>query len=450
MCFDIFEDGEKMSKPIVAIVGRPNVGKSTLFNRLVGGRTAIVEDTAGVTRDRIYQDTDWTDRIFTLIDTGGMDFISKDDTILGQVRKQVQMAVQEADVIIFLVDGRVGLTSDDAKLAEMLRRSQKPVILVVNKIEDYSKPDSIYDFYSLGLGEPLPISAAHGMNTGDLLDNVVSAFPSQQEEEENPDTIKIAFVGRPNVGKSSLVNVILGHDRSIVSQIPGTTRDAIDTPFENNGQKYILIDTAGMRRKRSIDENTERYSVIRALRAIDRCDVALLVIDAITGLTEQDKRIAGYIRESGKGTVLVVNKWDLVEKDGKTINKYEKTIRSGLAFMQYVPLIFVSALTKQRVNKILELVEYVADQQSRRISTSVLNEVISEAIQLTPPPTDKGRRLKVIYCTQPGIKPPTFVFFVNDPELMHFSYRRHLENVIRENFGFEGSPLRFVIKRREG
>lgn len=438
-----------MSKPIVAIVGRPNVGKSTLFNRLVGGRTAIVEDTPGVTRDRIYRDAEWLGRTFTLIDTGGIDFTSKEDTILGQVRKQANLAMQEADVILFVVDGRSGVTSDDENLADMLRRANKPVILVVNKIEDFKKKEGLYDFYAFGLGEPVPVSAANGMNIGDLLDMVAGFLPKNAEEEGEPDVIKIAVVGRPNVGKSSLANVILGQERSIVSNVPGTTRDALDTPFIKEGQRYILIDTAGMRKRGSIDESTERYSVIRALRAIDRCDVALLVIDATAGATEQDTKIAGYIQDSGKGTILVINKWDLVEKDEKTMKKFEEKVRFELGFMQYAPTLFVSALTRQRVVKITELVKFVAEQQTHRINTSVLNEVINEAVQLTPPPTDKGRRLKILYSTQVGIKPPQFVFFVNNPELMHFSYLRYLENTLRKNFGFEGTPLRLTVKRRD-
>lgn len=439
-----------MSKPIVAIVGRPNVGKSTLFNRLVGGRTAIVEDTPGVTRDRIYRDSEWLNRAYTLIDTGGIDFLSKDETILGQVRKQAQLAIREADVILFLVDGRSGLTSDDENLAELLRRAHKKVIPVINKIEDFTKKEELYDFYRLGLGEPIPVSAAHGMNIGDLLDVMIGHFPPRDDDEGEPDIIKIAVVGRPNVGKSSLVNIILGQERVIVSDVPGTTRDAIDTPFTRENQRYILIDTAGMRRRGNIEEPTERYSVIRALRAVDRSDVVLLVIDGVEGVTEQDKKIAGYVHEAGKGAVIVINKWDLVEKDEKTMHKYETAIRGELGFMQYAPTIFVSALTRQRVVKIIDLVNFVSEQQTHRISTSVLNEVVSEAAQLNPPPSDKGKRLKILYCTQVGIKPPHFVLFVNEPELMHFSYQRYLENVFRENFGFEGTPIRISVRKREG
>lgn len=438
-----------MSKPIVAIVGRPNVGKSTLFNRLVGGMTAIVEDTPGVTRDRIYRSTEWLGRSFTIIDTGGIDWSTGPDTIAGMVKKQAEIAITEADVILFVVDGRSGLTADDENVAEMLRRTNKQVVLAVNKIEDFKRENELYEFYRLGLGDPIPISAAHGLNVGDLLDEVISRFPPQNAADQEADVIKIAVVGRPNVGKSSLVNVLLGQERVIVSNIPGTTRDAVDTPFEKDGQQYILIDTAGMRRRSNIEESMERYSVIRALRAINRCDVALMVIDGTEGVTEQDKKIAGYVHESGKASIVVVNKWDIVEKDDKTMHKYEKNIRSELGFMQYAPTIFVSALTRQRVPKIIELVNFVAEQQAHRVNTSVLNEVISDAVEINPPPADKGKRVKLLYSTQAGIKPPHFIFFVNDPELLHFSYKRYLENVIRKNFGFEGSPIRFTVRKRE-
>ena len=439
-----------MSKPIVAIVGRPNVGKSTLFNRLTGGLVAIVEDTPGVTRDRLYRDAEWLGKSFTVVDTGGIDFTTESSSILGQVRKQAQLAIEEADVILFVVDGRAGVTSDDENVAEMLRKTNKPVILIVNKIEQFKGNETIYEFYQLGLGDPVPISAAHGMNIGDLLDEVVSHFKDIPTDDYEPDVIKIAVVGRPNVGKSSLVNVILGEERVIVSEIAGTTRDAIDTPFLKEGQRYTIIDTAGMRRKGKIEEATERYSVIRSLRAVDRSDVCLLVLDGAEGVTEQDKRIAGYIHEAGKASIIVINKWDLVEKDEKTMHKYEKNIRSELGFMQYAPTIFVSALTKQRVIKIIDLVNFVAEQHAHRINTSVLNEVITDAVQLNPPPADKGKRLKILFSTQAGIKPPNFIFFVNEPELMHFSYLRYLENKIRENFGFEGTPIRITVRKREG
>lgn len=437
-------------KPVVTVVGRPNVGKSTLFNRLIGGRHAIVEDHPGVTRDRLYRDCEWVGKYFTLVDTGGIDFIEKNDSILAQVRKQAQIAIDQADVILLLVDGRTGVTTADENLGEILRRSQKPVILVVNKVEDFKQNDKIYEFYQLGLGDPVAISASHGLNVGDLLDKVVSYFKDIDTEEYEPDIIKMSVVGRPNVGKSSLVNVILGQERVIVSNVAGTTRDAIDTPFERENQRYTLIDTAGMRRKKNINESTEHYSVIRALRAIDRSDVVLILIDGSAGVTEQDKRIAGYVHEAGKGVIIIVNKWDLVEKDEKTMTKYEQKIRVELGFMQYAPTLFVSALTKQRVPKIIELVNFVAEQQTRRITTSVLNEVISEAVQLTPPPSDKGKRLKILYVTQIGVKPPHFVIFVNEPQLLHFSYRRHLENVLRDNFGFQGTPIVLTTKKRDG
>lgn len=434
-------------KPIVAIVGRPNVGKSTLFNRLTHTKLAIVEDTPGVTRDRLYQDAEWNGKSFTLIDTGGIEMASQ-DSMLNLVKKQAQVAIEEADLILFVADGKTGITIDDEEVAQMLRKTKKPVLLVVNKIENYDHPEQIYDFYQLGLGEPFAISASHGMNTGDLLDAVTDLLGDVEEDDYDPDVIKIAVVGRPNVGKSSLTNAILGKERSIVSDIPGTTRDAIDSPFSIDGQDYVIIDTAGMRRKNKILDTTERYSVIRSLRSVDRADVVLMVINAEEGLLEQDKRIVGYAHEQGKGIVLVVNKWDLIEKDDKTYTTFEKKIRSELLFLQYAPMIFVSAQTKQRVNKIIEVVNFVAEQQNLRISTSVLNEIIRDAVQLNPAPTDKGRRLKILYATQSGVKPPTFVLFVNEPEIMHFSYERYLENKIRENFGFEGTSIKFVVKKR--
>ncbi|MDD2212567.1 MAG: ribosome biogenesis GTPase Der [Clostridia bacterium] len=438
-----------MGKPIVAILGRPNVGKSTLFNRLTGGRVAIVEDTPGVTRDRLYRDAEWGGRIFTLVDTGGLDFTDREESLGGRVRQQVQIALEEADLLLFIVDARTGLTAQDELIANLLRKTQKPVLLIVNKVEQFKNNLEFYEFYQLGLGEPLPISAAHGLNTGDLLDLLVSQFKDSAEDEEELDLIKIAVVGRPNVGKSSLVNVILGEERVIVSDLPGTTRDAIDSLFQKEGQHYLLIDTAGMRRKGNIEENTERYSVIRALRAVDRSDLVLIVLDAVEGVTEQDQRIAGYVHEAGKGVIIVINKWDLVAKDEQTIERFREKIRTQLAFMTYAPMIFVSALTKQRVIKIIELVDFVADQQCHRVSTSVLNEVLSEAVQLTPPPSYKGKKLKVLYSTQAGVKPPHFILFVNDPNLLHFSYLRYLENKLRENFGFEGTPIRITIKKRE-
>ena len=435
-------------KPIVAIVGRPNVGKSTLFNRLTRTHLAIVEDYPGVTRDRLYQDAEWNNQKFTLIDTGGIE-VSSEDTILSRVRKQAQVAMEDADVIIFMCDIKAGVTSEDMEIAQMLRRTKKEVLLAVNKVENFDRLDDIYEFYQLGLGEIYPISASHGMNTGDLLDKLVEVVGKFDDEEYEPDVIKIAVVGRPNVGKSSLTNAILGQERSIVSNIPGTTRDAIDTPFERNGQQYVIIDTAGMRRKSKVAETTtERYSVIRSLRAVDRSDAVLMVINAEEGLIEQDKKIVGYAHEQGKAIILVVNKWDLIEKDDKTSSRMEKEIRSELLFLQYAPMVFVSAQTKQRVNKILDMINFAVEQNSTRISTSVLNEIVRDAVQLNPPPSDKGKRLKIFYATQSDVKPPTFVFFVNDPEIMHFSYERFLENKIRENFGFEGTPIRFVVKKR--
>lgn len=439
-----------MAKPIVAIVGRPNVGKSTLFNRIAGGMIAIVEDTPGVTRDRLYSDAEWLGRKFTLVDTGGIEFNVEENSLATLMKRQAELAMREADVIVLVVDLKAGITPDDAAVSQALRRSKTPVVLAVNKVENFRNAASdLYEFYNLGLGDPMPVSAVHGMNTGDLLDKVISFFPPQDEEEDDPDIIKIAVIGRPNVGKSSLVNSILGQNRVIVSNIPGTTRDAIDTPFEREGKSYILIDTAGMRRKGKIDEPTERYSVVRALRAVDRSDVVLMLIDAVEGVTEQDKKIAGYAHEAGKGIVLVINKWDLVEKDEKTMNKFERNIRDELGFMAYAPTLFISALTRQRVPKVLELVDFVAEQNAMRISTSTLNSQVREWVSITPPPTDKGRRMKILFATQAAVKPPTFVFFVNDTELMHFSYRRHLENQLRKNFGFEGSPIRMVIRQRD-
>ena len=436
-----------MSKPIVAILGRPNVGKSTLFNRIVGGRVAIVEDTPGVTRDRLYMDAEWSGHHFTLVDTGGLDF-QEDSEITGHVRTQVELAIREADAVLLLVDARAGLNPDDLEVAAVVRRANKPAVLVANKVENFDSPDKIYDFFQLGLGDPVPVSAAEGLNTGDMLDRLVEILPQEQLLEDSPDTIKIAVIGRPNVGKSSLVNSLLGKERVIVSSVPGTTRDAIDTTFERDGKSYMLIDTAGIRRRSRVDRGTEKYSVIRSLRAIDRCDVVLVIIDAVEGVTEQDKRIAGYAHEAGRGSVVVVNKWDLVEKDDKTMKRHTEKIRQELAFMPYAPLLFTSALTGQRVLKVLELVDFVAEKHATRITTAQLNVLLREATQQNPPPTDKGRRLKILYATQSGVKPPRFVLFVNDPELMHFSYQRYIENQLRAAYGFEGTPLRFSLRRR--
>lgn len=438
-----------MAKPIVAIVGRPNVGKSTLFNRLVQGRIAIVQDQPGVTRDRLYYDAEWLNREFTLVDTGGLEFDDRDH-FTAHIRRQAQIAIEEADVILFVVDARAGVHPTDHEVASVLRRTDKPVILVANKVETFdTNKINYYDFYELGLGDPLPVSAAEGMNTGDLLDQVVAMLPEDTEEDYPEDTIKIAIIGRPNVGKSTLYNTILGEERVIVSDIPGTTRDAIDTYIERDGKHYLLIDTAGMRRRGRIDEPTERYSVIRALRAVDRSEVVLMVLDATEGVTEQDQRIVGYAEEQGKAIVLVVNKWDLIEKDDKTMNRYNQDIRDALAFVQYAPIIYISALTGKRVHRILELVDYVAEQHNLRISTSNVNKLLREAVMQNQPPSDKGRRLKILYGMQTAVQPPTFVLFVNDPELMHFSYLRYLENYVRSAYGFEGTPLRFILRKRD-
>lgn len=440
-----------MPKPIVAIVGRPNVGKSTLFNRIAGGGAmlAIVEDKPGVTRDRLYRDAEWLGREFTLVDTGGVEFRNVADPINKGVHLQAKLAIEEADVILFVLDAREGMTPVDEEVSRVLRASGKPVIMVANKVEDFTATHDIFEFYKLGLGEPVMVSAAHGKNIGDLLDRVNELLPKTGIDAElDEDIIKIAVIGRPNVGKSSIVNAVLGEERVIVSDIPGTTRDAIDTYFEQGEQGFLLIDTAGMRKKGKIDEPTERYSVIRSLRAVDRAEVVLMVIDASEGITEQDKKIAGYAHEGGKGIVIVVNKWDLVEKDDKTMLRFTEDIREELGFMQYAPAVFVSALTKKRIPKILELVSYVAEQHSMRISTSRLNELIQEAVRLNPPPTDKGRRLKLLYSTQAAVKPPTFILFVNEPELLHFSYLRYLENQLRSSFGFEGTPIRFFVRKR--
>jgi len=441
-----------MSKPIVAIVGRENVGKSTLFNRIIGARHAIVENTPGVTRDRLYRDAEWLDREFTVIDTGGIKFNSPDGLIFGKVKQQAELAIEEARVIIFVVDMQTGLTADDEDVAGLLRRSGKPVVVAVNKADDFTDADKllpVYDFYRLGLGEPIAISASHALNIGDLLDVVVAHFPPSGESENEGDRINIAFIGRPNVGKSSLVNRLLGQERVIVSEIPGTTRDAIDTVLVKDGQEYVIIDTAGMRRKGRINEPTEHYSVSRALNAIERSDVAVLVIDASAGIIEMDKKIAGLAHEAGKGLLIVVNKWDLPEKETNTMVKFEKEIKEELAFAGYALTLFVSAKTGQRCDKILPLVDFISEQHSRRLSTAGLNEVLREAVAITPPPTDKGRRLKVLYATQVGVKPPKIVIFLNDPEIMHFSYARYLENKIREAFGFAGTPISLIWRKRE-
>lgn len=436
-----------MAKPLVAIVGRPNVGKSTLFNKLIGKRIAIVEDTPGVTRDRIYGDATWLNYSFSLVDTGGIEPV-KDDIISTQMRRQAELAIETADVIIFLVDGREGITAADRDVADMLRRSHKPVVLAVNKIDHKKFEDAVYDFYELGIGNPITISGEQALGLGDLLDEVCSYFEVADPSWES-DAINVAVVGKPNVGKSSLVNALLGSERTIVSNIPGTTRDAIDTPFSYGDKDYVLVDTAGIRRKRSIeDESIERYSVIRSLGAIRRADVALIVIDAEQGLSEQDVKIAGYVHEEGKASVLIVNKWDKIEKETNTMNEFKKKFAVDLAFMDYVPMLFISALEGQRVNKVMEMAEYAYEQNCRRISTGVLNDILAEAMMMTEPPSDKGRRLKIYYATQVSTKPPTFVLFVNDPDLMHFSYKRYLENYFRKSFGLTATPLRILIRKR--
>lgn len=437
-----------MIKPIVAIVGRPNVGKSTLFNRLTETRLAIVEDTPGVTRDRLYGECEWLNKEFLLVDTGGIE-VGSQDIIRRQMRKQAEVAIEEADLIIFLVDGREGLTSADEEVAEILRRSNRPVLLVVNKIDNVEQANNIYEFYQLGLGDPNWISANHGINIGDLLDKVLDNLKDLPIEEYEEEVIKIAFIGRPNVGKSSLVNAILGEERVIVSDIPGTTRDAIDTLFTKDDKKYVLIDTAGMRKKSKIETSSiERYSVLRSLRAIDRADVCLMIIDATEGVTEQDKKIAGYAHEAGKAIVIVVNKWDLIEKDNATFNDFRKKIKVELPFMNYAETLFVSALTKQRVNRITEFIDRAYEAYTRKLSTSVINEVINEAISLHQPPSERGVRLKVYYVVQSAIKPPTFIVFVNKPEIMHFSFQRYIENQIRDSFDFSGTPIKFHIRKK--
>ena len=436
-----------MGKPIVAIVGRPNVGKSTLFNIFANSRISIVEDTPGVTRDRLYADTEWLDNEFMMVDTGGIEIMNT-DKIAVSIRQQAQIAIAEADVILFVCDARAGITHEDAEVAKMLRQSKKPIVLAINKADSPKQEMEIFEFYNLGIGEPIPVSAANHLGLGDLLDAVVEKFPetSAYGEDGNEDEIKVALIGRPNVGKSSIFNTLVGEERSIVSDVAGTTRDAIDTPVIREGQKFLFIDTAGMRRKARIDEPIEKYSIIRSLRAVDRSDVVLMVIDAIDGVTEQDKKIAGYAHEAGKGIVLVVNKWDLYDKDNTSTLRYTENLRRELVFMQYAPVVFVSAMTKQRIHRLPEVIHYVAEQNAMRISTSVLNQVVEDAIAINPPPTEKGQRLKILYATQVKIKPPTFVIFVNKPEIMHFSYQRYLENKLREAFGFEGTPLQMIIR----
>lgn len=442
-------EGDRMSKPVVAIVGRPNVGKSTLFNVLAGERISIVQDTPGVTRDRIYAEVSWLDYNFTLIDTGGIEPDSG-DIILSQMREQAQIAIDTADVIIFITDVRQGLVDADQKVADMLRRSKKPVILAVNKVDDFKKymPD-VYEFYNLGIGDPVPVSAASRLGIGDLLDEVAKHFTQEMLEEAEDDRPRIAIVGKPNVGKSSLINRLTGENRVIVSDIAGTTRDAIDTDIKYNGKEYVFIDTAGLRRKNKIKEELERYSIIRAVTAVERADVVIIVIDATEGVTEQDAKIAGIAHERGKGIIIAVNKWDAIEKDDKTIYKHTEKIRQILSFMPYAEILFISAKTGQRTGRIFETIDVVLENNSMRVATGVLNEIMAEAVAMQQPPTDKGKRLKLYYITQAAVKPPTFVIFVNDKNLMHFSYTRYLENRIREAFGFKGTSLKFIIRERK-
>lgn len=436
-----------MSKPIVAVVGRPNVGKSTLFNQLAGKRIAIIEDTPGVTRDRLYADTEWLNIKFTMIDTGGIEPGSRDE-LLQQIRYQAEIAIDTADVILFLTDGKEGITSTDRDVADMLRKSEKPIVLAVNKIDRPEEEDNLFEFYNLAIGEPISISASHKRGIGDLLDEIVGHFNSKNMEEQDEDIIKIAVVGKPNAGKSSLVNKLLGEERVIVSEIPGTTRDAIDTSVEIDGQKYMIIDTAGIRRKSRIDNTLERYSVVRALGAIRRCDIALIVIDSTQEVTEQDTKIAGLVHEEGKGSILIMNKWDVIEKSTNTMSKYRKRLMNDLSYMTYAPSVFISAKTGQRVDRIVELVNFVYSQYTFRISTGVLNDCLADAVAVSEPPSDKGRRLKILYGTQVSVKPPTFVLFVNDPELMHYSYKRYLENYFRKTFGLEGTPLHIIVRQK--
>jgi GTP-binding protein len=430
----------------VAVVGRPNVGKSTFFNKVVGRRVSIVEDTPGVTRDRIYAEAEWRGKSFALIDTGGIEPDSS-DVILSQMRAQAEIAMDTADVILFMVDGKDGLTASDREVGSMLMKTGKEVVLVVNKIDSPKLPEDFYDFYELGLGEPIPISAANMYNLGDVLDLIVEKLPHAEEAEED-DTTKIAVIGKPNVGKSSLINALMGEERVIVSDVAGTTRDSIDTPFTRGDEKYILIDTAGIRRKSKVTGDIEKYSVIRAIAAIERCDVALLMIDAAEGVTDQDKKIAGIAHEAGKGIVVVVNKWDLIEKETNTMNDYRKKLAEELTFMSYAPSVFISVKTKQRLNNVIDMVKYVSEKRALRVPTGQLNSLIADATMMNQPPSDKGKRLKIYYATQVGVKPPLFSFKINDRELMHFSYARYLENKIREGFGFEGTSIKFVFREK--
>ena len=437
-----------MAKPIVAIIGRPNVGKSTFFNYIVGKRISIVEDTPGVTRDRVYAEANWRGRNFTLIDTGGIEPESE-DVILSQMRRQADIAIEIADVIVFLTDIKQGVTAADEDIAVMLRKSKKPIILVCNKSDTFGKtPEELYEFYNLGLGDPYAVSAVNAKGIGDVLDAIYEQLPKQSEEEEDTTIIKVAVIGKPNVGKSSLVNQILGENRVIVSDVAGTTRDAIDSEFENEFGKYVFIDTAGIRRKSKVDDNLEKYSVMRSLLAVERADVCILMIDANKGVTAQDTKIAGEAHEAGKGIIIVVNKWDMIEKDNHTMEKYKKEVYDKLSYLSYAPILFISAKTGQRVNQLFEMINMVASQNALRVSTSVLNDVLSEAVTIVQPPTDKGKRLKIFYMTQASTKPPTFIVFVNDKKLFHFSYERYLVNQIRKEFGLTGTPIRMIAREK--
>ncbi|MGG4454904.1 ribosome biogenesis GTPase Der [Brevibacillus porteri] len=436
-----------MGLPVVAIVGRPNVGKSTIFNRLIGERVAIVEDMPGVTRDRLYGKGEWLTHTFHVIDTGGIEF-GETDAILTQMRYQAELAIDEADVIIMIADSRTGVTDADVELSRMLNRTGKPVVLAVNKADNPEMRADIYDFYSLGLGEPFPVSGSHGLGLGDMLEDVVQHFPAEDDEEKRDDIIRVSIIGRPNVGKSSLTNAILGEERVIVSEVAGTTRDAIDTPFERDGQSYILVDTAGMRKRGKVYETTEKYSVMRAMRSIEDSDVVLVVINGEEGIIEQDKKIAGYAHEAGRGVIIIVNKWDAIEKDDKTMQRFTELIREEFKYLDYAPIMYVSAKSKQRVHTILPKVNEVAQAHTMRVPTGVLNDLVTDATIRTPPPSDRGKRLKINYATQATVKPPTFILFVNDPELMHFSYERYIENKIREAFVFEGTPVRIWTRKK--
>ena len=445
-CLEVFK---RMSKPAVAIVGRPNVGKSTLFNKLVGARLSIVDDTPGVTRDRIYGDCEWQNRTFLLIDTGGIEPYS-DDIILSQMRRQAQLAIDSSDVIIFVTDVRSGVVSTDEEVASMLQKSGKPIVLCVNKCDTVGEPPAdFYEFYNLGLGDPIAVSSVHGMGTGDLLEEVTKHFPPAQEETEEDDTVKVAVIGKPNVGKSSLVNAILGEDRMIVSDIAGTTRDATDSYVENKYGKFVFIDTAGLRRKSRVYDSIEKYSVIRARMAVERAQVCVIMIDAVEGFTEQDSKVAGIAHDLGKACIIAVNKWDAVEKDGKTMDSYRKKLMNDFSFMSYAPIIFISAKTGLRLDRLFELIKFVDSQNAMRISTGKLNDLLADATARVQPPTDKGRRLKIYYMTQASTRPPTFVCFVNRKDLFHYSYQRYIDNQIREVFGLEGTPTRMVIRERE-